>query len=196
MTDRLYEAGLIVGHLSRALLDGTRDLGLIPGLIKRIIQDDMWQEYCDPKSGRRYGPFPSFESFIEMPARNGGLGMTVRELLGLCVNDIAARDAIDRACQRSDNPGRRTDLVDNVNKVLRPDGNSEAAALRRLRKDRPDLLERVLSGELTAHAAARQAGFRRQQQSVRMDDPDSAARTLKKFMSPEVRQELARLLRD
>jgi hypothetical protein len=43
----------------------------------------------------------------------------------------------------------------------RPSGNS-AAALRRLERRRPDLLDLVLSGELSAHAAMAAAGFRKQ----------------------------------
>lgn len=40
-------------------------------------------------------------------------------------------------------------------------GNSESYIRRRLRRDRPDLLARVDSGELSAHAAAIEAGFRK-----------------------------------
>jgi hypothetical protein len=43
----------------------------------------------------------------------------------------------------------------------RPWGNSAAAAHRKLRRDRPDLHARVLSGEITANAAMVQAGFRK-----------------------------------
>ena len=57
--------------------------------------------------------------------------------------------------------GERTDLVDNVNEVGRPDGNSQSAALRRLRKDRPDLNARVLESELSAHAATMRSAVRR-----------------------------------
>ena len=42
---------------------------------------------------------------------------------------------------------------DNGN-LAQPSGTSRAAALRRLRKDRPDLHGRVLAGELSAHAVA------------------------------------------
>lgn len=52
-------------------------------------------------------------------------------------------------------------IVDNVNKVVRPDGNARQQALRRLRKSRPDLHKRVLGGELSAHAAMVEAGFRK-----------------------------------
>jgi hypothetical protein len=39
-------------------------------------------------------------------------------------------------------------------------GNASAAALRRLRKDRPDLHAEVMAGEQSANAAAIEAGFR------------------------------------
>ena len=35
-------------------------------------------------------------------------------------------------------------------------------ALRRLKRDRPDLADEVIAGRISAHAAAVQAGFRRQ----------------------------------
>src|SRR5208282_3228545 len=57
-----------------------------------------------------------------------------------------AIDAEDRANQR---PGKY------------PTGNSAANAIRRLRKDRPDIHTRVLAGELSAHAGMIEAGFRK-----------------------------------
>jgi hypothetical protein len=47
-----------------------------------------------------------------------------------------------------------------------PTGTSSEAAHRRLRKDRPDLHERVLTGELTANAAMIEAGFRKARRYV------------------------------
>ena len=40
-------------------------------------------------------------------------------------------------------------------------GRGVTYTLRRLKRDRPDLLERVVSGELSANAAAVEAGFRK-----------------------------------
>jgi hypothetical protein len=52
--------------------------------------------------------------------------------------------------------------VDNIHgNNERPSGTSRQAAVRRLRKDRPDLLEKVKAGELSANAAAIEAGFRK-----------------------------------
>jgi hypothetical protein len=42
-----------------------------------------------------------------------------------------------------------------------PSGNSVKAALRRLRKDRPDIHARVLAGEISANAGMVEAGFRK-----------------------------------
>jgi hypothetical protein len=76
------------------------------------------------------------------------------------------RDQQDRDNQDQSQQGRRSDLVDdtsgNINEVeRRPTGTSVEAALRRLRKARPDLHARVLAGELSAHAAMIEAGFRK-----------------------------------
>ena len=69
-------------------------------------------------------------------------------------------DALDKALQRpSGNPNRDEEtgrlapspIFDNVqDRSKAPTGTSESAALRRLRKDRPDLHARVLAGELSA----------------------------------------------
>jgi hypothetical protein len=193
MTDRLYEAGLIVGHLTRALLDGTRDLSLIPDLVKRIVQEGLWEEYSDPRSGRKYGPFASFEEFVETPGRKGGLGATVQQLKDLCKRDTVALDAIDKACQHD--TGRPSESVSNVNTLQsRPAGNTQSYALRRLRTQRPDLHAKVLLGALKPNAAMEEAGFRKKTRSIRMDDPDSAYRTIKGMMSPEARRHLGLLL--
>jgi hypothetical protein len=71
-------------------------------------------------------------------------------------------DARDRANQRP--VGRpKTVYNDNgdVHDLERPSGNSAAAFIRRLRKDRPDIHARVLAGEITPHAGMTEAGFRK-----------------------------------
>lgn len=192
--DYLREAGVLVEHLQRALQNGLGDLRTVPGTLKRIIKEKMWYERTDPHSGRKYGPFTSFESFVITPTHSGGLGSTIEQLRGLCVNDIEARDALDQATQHVG--GSRTDLCDNIPEVVAaPSGTSEAKALRRLRKDRPDLHAQVLAEELSAHAAMIEAGFRPKTVSVRVTDPASTANTLRRAMAAEDLIELIRLLR-
>jgi hypothetical protein len=132
----------------------------------------------------KYGELRSYESFADFYQREveytwgrwADLQATYSKYKR---GDITSDDAVDRIKrsaeemhirdqqdqQNASRQGQRTDLVDNqnhdVNEVGRPDGNSVEAALRRLRDQRTDLHERVLAGELTAHAAMIEAGFRK-----------------------------------
>lgn len=63
-------------------------------------------------------------------------------------------------CQNLYSDYQRASVPDNVRPSKPQYGNSREGALRRLQKDRPDLHERVIAGELSAHAAAIEAGFR------------------------------------
>jgi hypothetical protein len=85
-----------------------------------------------------------------------GLGATVEQLRGLCRDDPKALDAIDRMTQNAvGHPESNGYIVPE-----RPGGNTSAKALRRLRKDRPDLHAEVLAGKKSPHAAMVEAGFR------------------------------------
>jgi hypothetical protein len=98
--------------------------------------------------------FERFEDFVETLLPHG-LGEDLRVLKNLCCDDTEALNELDKVTKRE--PCKDA-AVDNVNITGRPDGNSRAAALRRLRKDRPDLHELVLANELTAHGAMVKAG--------------------------------------
>lgn len=188
MSDHLREAGIIVAHLNRALLDGSRDLSTIPALIKRVIAEGMWRQWVDPASGRRVParPFRSFHEFVSTPSVKGGLGSSIRQIRGLCEGDKEALDAIDKILQRPAGGDRRSSdfNVNNVH-VERPAGNTESAALRRLRQAAPELHAEVLAERLTAHAAMVQAGFRPKTISVAVARPDAVARSLLKHMSAD-----------
>lgn len=57
-------------------------------------------------------------------------------------------------------PNHRPVSTDNVSTSEGSHGNSKAYTLDRLSRDRPDLLERVKSGQLSANKAMIEAGFR------------------------------------
>jgi hypothetical protein len=81
---------------------------------------------------------------------------------------ILMRKTLDADRQNRRPPGRPKN-VDNGHRyvnVSRPTGNSAAAALRRLERQRPDLLDRVLAAELSPHAAMITAGFRKRRRFV------------------------------
>jgi hypothetical protein len=78
-------------------------------------------------------------------------------------------DARDRANLRPGHRPKKAGSVYNgggngvgdVHTSERPSGNSRAALLRRLRKDRPDIHARVLAGDLSPYAGMVEAGFRK-----------------------------------
>lgn len=81
--------------------------------------------------------------------------------------------------------------------VLNPNINSErlhddaSYALRRLKRDAPDLAEKVVRGEMTPHAAACLAGFRKPRLQIPAD-PTSAGRRLRQLFTTEQREEFLR----
>jgi len=94
----------------------------------------------------------------DIVARAAGMGSTVAITKALLRDDKVASDLLDQALQGKQ--GRRSDLVSNSNEVARPVGTTRDQALRRLRKDAPELHAQVLAGELSPHAAMVEAGFR------------------------------------
>ena len=100
-----------------------------------------------------------------------------------------------------ENPMPEVGQVDNVNLTSKSDdqpkvakgGNAKPYTLRRLARDRPDLLDRVEAGELSANAAAIEAGFRKPTMTV-PQDIDDLAEVLRKRYSAEDCRALAQLL--
>lgn len=106
--------------------------------------------------------------------------------------EIGKLDAQDRANQRP--RGRRSKAVQQENECTGfPSGNSRAAFLRRLRKDRPDIHARVLAGELSPHAGMIEAGFRKKRQPMKLSALERIRKLLPSLTSAE-RNELRALL--
>lgn len=171
----------VVSSLQREIQEGLTGLSGTPKHLIMLIERDMWRERLVERTGEvvRFG---SFEEFITtLPLE--GLGTDIRTLRNLCRDDTSAIDALDRATVKQ---GERTDLRDNVTEVRREAdrGNSTDYALRKLRRDRPDLHERVLKDELSPHKAMVEAGFREKTFTV-SSDLGKAARTLKKHFDAE-----------
>jgi hypothetical protein len=77
----------------------------------------------------------------------------------------------DRANRRPAGLNQHTVVVYNEGRGVhdhksRPSGNSAAAALRRLERHRPDILDRVLAGEVSTHAGMVEAGFRKRRATL------------------------------
>ncbi len=125
-----------------------------------LAKDDRHRFRQLAEGGDRVVEPRSWREFVETPPTKG-LGATRKLVRRLVGGDQKALDLITKAEQGQQ--GRRSDLVYNVQEVKAPTGNTPEAALRRLRKDRPDLHARVIAGELSPHAAAIRGGYRKWQ---------------------------------
>jgi len=109
----------------------------------------------------------------------------VRQLIQKRAAAAQQADGADQASKRKAGGDRRSeayrtkvDTQQNDVNLDQPDGNSRATALRRLRKDRLDLHARVMNGELSAHAAMIETGFRKRHQRPKLTP---VARALRAF---------------
>lgn len=175
-----------VEALGSALLRGGAALENVPGLLKRLLREEAWREF-QPKIGPVVR-HERFADFVTTPPVQG-LGASVELVRRIVADDPEAVDLLDQALQ---NPVGCNVPLDNV-QGRAPTGNAKDRALRKLRKDAPELHAEVLAGRLSAHAAMVKAGFRPRTFTVR-PEPKSAARTLRKYMTREQLLELARLL--
>jgi hypothetical protein len=165
-----------------------------------------WKQLHD-RSG---APFLSWEDYVQCPPPYGlGMILTIADAVMTETDDrrlladvYRTIDARDRANQRPAGGDRRSEKY-RTNLYAKnggiqseaPTGTSRAAALRRLRKDRPDIHARVMAGEISAHAGMIEAGFRKPRTS-RKRSALSRIRDLLPQLSTTDRTGLRRLLDD
>lgn len=183
----LLENGYVVQALQSAVIHGEQKIDAIPDLVKMVIRKEMWKCRVTPQTGGTV----EYRNFAEFVADDPpeGIGASMETLKRICLGDVEAVDLIDQALKGKQ--GSRTDLVYNIHEVIRPSGTSRDASLRRLRKDRPDLHARVVAGEVSAHRAMVDAGFRPKTATIPLE-PEPAARALLRHFGPEGLAEVIR----
>ena len=83
-------------------------------------------------------------------------------------------------------------INDNIINTTSSQGTSKAYTVSRLKRDRPDLFEKVVAGELSANRAAIEAGFRRRARTMSENldylwakaTPDEQTGFLARIMAP------------
>lgn len=185
---------VLVEMLGSALRHGGTALNDVPALLKRVLTEESWRVFrtrqgqlieYDGRPGHR------FTDFVSNPPL-AGLGADVELVRRVIADDAKALTALDDALKGK--PGRPKKTSNNIRGFQRKQGTSADQALRRLQHDRPDLHAKVLAKELSAHAAMIQAGFRPRTITVRTDQPDRIAATLRRQLDPETLSAVARLL--
>ena len=159
-----------------------------------VIRSGNWREFTHPVRGLlRYDSLRDYVvDFLEL---------TPEVVEALCEKSNARSSArtvveeLKRLPALNEQPGRPTGSatgnVANGNISNRDNLNGVPYAVRRLKRDRPDLYQQVLDGTLTPNAAAIQAGFRRKVVQVRADDVDRAVtKLLEHYTVDEIRRAL------
>ena len=200
--DTLRHGGVVVDALRSALRYGGSSLADVPTLLKQIIAEDLWRERVVQQTGE-IARFERFVDFVQTPPLEG-LGADLRMLQRMCGDDDKALDLIDQATvgergapEGNQNAARPKTNSDNVTICLARDdperGNGRQYALRRLRKERPDLHEQVITGKVSPNAAMIEAGFRERTITIPLN-VEKMARAIQHHFDAEQRRELVALL--
>jgi hypothetical protein len=151
---------LIVNHhLVQALWDEVNQtsggLANVAPLVKRLLESGGWRER-EVVQINEIVRFDSFVDFIRSPPLRGcGWPLEKVEVL---IRDDPETLTMWRQATTGEKHLHKTDH-DNVI-ITSKQGNSRAYTLTRLKRERPDLYARVKAGELSANAAAIEAGWR------------------------------------
>jgi hypothetical protein len=154
-----------------------------------VLRTGAWSRYDSP-----LGRECKYEEFAEWVGETvpAGLETTVENLFEIAKGD----DELTRWLQKV---GLRP-APEHVGRGHRSDnitpnrGTGETYIIRRLKRDRPDLAELVLSGKTSARAAGIAAGFVKRTATIPIDDPTAIARTLRRRLSADQLTELRGLL--
>lgn len=143
-----------VTHLQELMAEGgERAFMAVPAALANVIRERQWEGRTD-QQGR---PFRSFEEFVAYKLWFG-LESTIDDLLAYCRKREDVQQLIKGEVGPAEIQGRHLTMSGEESKY----GNNPTYTLRRLRRDRPDLADKVVAGELSANAAAIEAGFRKQ----------------------------------
>jgi hypothetical protein len=154
-TNDVIISGRIVADLRSAIV--RCNLNQVPEAVRRAIESGAWRERLE---FQQIYKFDRFVDFISKSPVDGGMGWKPDLVDGLLqkAGDVEVltmwREAmtLPKHVHRAD--------ADNIS-IKPKHGTSRAYALTRLKHERPDLYARVVAKEISANAAAIDAGFRK-----------------------------------
>jgi hypothetical protein len=129
-----------------------------PGLLRKVIEERVWEgrlhngRLYKLKSLRELVTMKPLEGWGQSPEKIEAVIKDHPDVLGLWREEMKEKTH-DRGNQYTGGK------VDNVNPATK--GNSKAYTVSRLKRESPELFEKVVAGELSANAAAIKAGWRK-----------------------------------
>jgi hypothetical protein len=141
----------------------------LPGLISKIIREKVWERRIH--NGRLI-ELPNLRALITEPFPRGWSEQPdkIEAIIKSDVESLALfREAMVEGPGGSGSNQyeiKESAINDNIINTLSSQGTSKAYTVSRLKRDRPDLFEKVVAGELSANKAAIEAGFRRKPTTI------------------------------
>ena len=159
MEDKRVIADEVVDSLRYSLHHSATGLSNVPGLLKRILEENLWRERVVAKTGEVVS-FNTFIDFVTTPPLEG-LGTTPELVESIIKSDAEALKLYRGATRNKRGRKGKEQFCNNITELPSITGTSKAYACEKLSNERPDLFEQVKSGEKSAHAAMVEAGFRK-----------------------------------
>lgn len=183
----------IVREVISSTSNGADVMSALPGLVRQMLDEEAWREFAIP--GGQAVQHKSFGAFVQADPPKG-LGGRKNQLIALCGTDeqLAARvrtlllaEIPDEIAHGGDRHSDHFQVRDTNLK-----GDSSERVVARLKRDDPGLAEKVVRGEVTPNAAAREKGWRKPR--IVLSTPERVAASLRKWMPRESLKRLAELL--
>lgn len=170
-----------VQHLQQRWAEGALDLQAFERLLVEVIESGAWQSFHTP-NGIPVRP-ASFRDFVTAQPFQG-LGTTPDKIANHLGDNNSA--VVKMRGLLKGKPGPKP-VGNSGNNIIRTvTGTRRDYTLERLERERPDLRARVDAKELSPNAAAIEAGFRPRTFTVRADDPEKIAATLRRQLPEDV----------
>lgn len=181
---------IVVREVISSTASGADVMSALPGLVRRLLDEEAWREFSPPGGGEpiRHETFASF--ITSAPPK--GLGGRSAQLVALCGADQSTRERIERLLRDEIKPARPARKKGSDRTTIRSETAGTVTA--RLKRDDPDLAEKVVNGEVSAYAAARAKGWKPPR--IQVTTPDRVAAHLRQHMKPDDIATLAHLLLD
>lgn len=179
----------LITTLAKLVNSAGWDLQSLPGLVKRVITEEMWPERV-VRITHETARFKSFAEFVTTPPP-AGLGTNVETLERLCRDDAEALTLLRQVTTRPKHIHASDSYIVTITDSDR--GNARAYTLDRLSRERPDLYQQVVDKELTANAAAIEAGWRKRKIQLE-PEPQSVISFILRHFTAEERATIVRAL--
>ena len=191
--------GHLVDTLSVTAIYGAGHLTYCPHYLRAVLERDAWRHFADLHT-REVFEHDDFDVFARAKCPAGlGIPDGIAGLIRICEvvkgedSDVSLR--LLRGMVPAAREPHRPVREEKPNNIRLPEyGTNRTYTLARLKRDAPELADRVIAGELSAHAAAVQAGFRSRKVQVPAT-VEGFARAIERHLTDDDRMALLDLLR-